>query len=130
MRNRNDEKIKMEERNMPRGDKTGPMGMGPMTGRGAGLCRGNDSPGSTSAGRGRFGGSGRMGGGFGGRRRGCRNMFNATGLPGWMRFNGNAVTSLEDEKGLLKSQADFLNRSLDAVNKRLRDIEKTSSASE
>jgi hypothetical protein len=130
MRNDYDEKINSEEMNMPQGDKTGPMGMGPMTGRGAGLCRGNDSPGSTSAGRGRFGGSGRMGGGFGGGRRGFRHCFNATGLPGWMRFNGNAVTFQEDEIGLLKSQADYLNRSLDAVNKRLRDIEKTSSDSE
>ena len=26
--------------NMPGGDGTGPMGMGPMTGRGRGLCRG------------------------------------------------------------------------------------------
>ena len=25
---------------MPRGDRTGPIGMGPMTGRGAGYCRG------------------------------------------------------------------------------------------
>ena len=25
---------------MPRGDKTGPMGVGPMTGRGSGLCMG------------------------------------------------------------------------------------------
>jgi hypothetical protein len=130
MRNRTDEKIKLEEWNMPQGDKTGPMGMGPMTGRGDGICKGNDSPGYTSAGGGRFGGSGRMGGGFGGGRRGYRNMFNATGLPGWMRFNGNAVTSQEDEIGLLKSQADFLKRSLDTVNKRLGEMEKTSSASE
>jgi len=104
--------------------------MGPMTGRGAGLCRGNDTPGYLSAGGGRFGGSGRMGGGFGGRRRGCRNMFYATGLPGWMRFNGDTAGSRENEIQHLKSQADYLNRSLDAVNKRLMDIEKTSSASE
>lgn len=30
---------------MPGGDGTGPMGMGPMTGRGAGYCAGNDVPG-------------------------------------------------------------------------------------
>jgi hypothetical protein len=30
---------------MPRGDGTGPAGMGPMTGRGAGYCAGNDAPG-------------------------------------------------------------------------------------
>jgi len=30
---------------MPRGDGTGPMGMGPMTGRGAGFCAGFAVPG-------------------------------------------------------------------------------------
>ncbi len=108
---------------MPRGDKTGPMGMGPMTGRGAGICKGNDSPGYMSAGGSRFNGSG-------GRHRGFHHCFNATGFPGWMRFNGNTVTSQEDEIGLLKSQADYLNRSLDAVNKRLSQMETSKDASE
>ncbi|MGI6207796.1 MAG: DUF5320 domain-containing protein, partial [Anaerolineae bacterium] len=30
---------------MPRGDRTGPQGMGPMTGRGAGYCAGYGVPG-------------------------------------------------------------------------------------
>jgi len=30
---------------MPRGDGTGPMGLGPMTGRGAGFCAGFPAPG-------------------------------------------------------------------------------------
>ena len=30
---------------MPRGDGTGPMGMGPVTGRGAGFCAGFTAPG-------------------------------------------------------------------------------------
>lgn len=115
---------------MPRGDRTGPDGRGPMTGRGAGLCRGNDSPGYTSSGGGRFAGFRRMREGFGGRRRGCRNMFYATGLPGWMRFNGDTAGSRENEIQHLKSQADFLNRSLDAVNKRLSEMEKTGNASD
>jgi len=33
---------------MPGGDKKGPMGEGPMTGRGLGLCAGNDTPGSVT----------------------------------------------------------------------------------
>ncbi|MEA2031609.1 MAG: DUF5320 domain-containing protein [candidate division Zixibacteria bacterium] len=85
---------------MPRGDRTGPMGAGVMTGRGAGLCAGYDVPGymNQSAGRG-FGrgfgyggghGFGRgMGGGFGhgfqGGGRGWRNQYYATGTPGWAR---------------------------------------------
>ena len=35
---------------MPRGDGTGPMGMGPMTGRGAGYCAGFGIPGYMNAG--------------------------------------------------------------------------------
>lgn len=33
---------------MPRGDRTGPMGQGPRTGRGMGFCAGNDVPGCAS----------------------------------------------------------------------------------
>jgi hypothetical protein len=38
---------------MPRGDRTGPGGMGPMTGRGAGYCAGYDVPGYVNAAPGR-----------------------------------------------------------------------------
>jgi len=67
---------------MPAGDRTGPMGMGPMTGRAAGFCAGYDAPGYANPipGRG-FWGRGWRGGG-----RGWRHMYYATGLPGWMRF--------------------------------------------
>lgn len=75
---------------MPGGDKTGPEGRGPRTGRGAGYCAGNDQPGFAEPGprqgggfgfgfgfgRGRGAGWGRRGGGrgrgLGGRGRGFR----------------------------------------------------------
>lgn len=62
---------------MPGGDRTGPMGQGPRSGRGAGFCGGNNGPGFMS----------RMGQGMGGmgRGRGRRNWFNLTGLTGWQR---------------------------------------------
>jgi hypothetical protein len=50
---------------MPRGDRTGPMGMGPMSGRVAGYCGSTDSPASTGLGRGRRWGFGRGGSGRG-----------------------------------------------------------------
>ena len=52
---------------MPGGDRTGPAGMGPMTGRGAGYCAGYSVPGYANpiAGRG-FGGYGAFGRGRGG----------------------------------------------------------------
>ena len=69
---------------MPRGDGTGPRGMGPMSGRGAGYCAGYDMPGfgNQVPGRGFGMGVGR-GAGFSGGGRGWRNCFYATGLPGW-----------------------------------------------
>ncbi len=68
---------------MPRGDRTGPNGMGPMTGRAAGYCAGYDRPGFANPVYGGFG-YGR-GGGFG---RGYRHRYYATGLPYWQRFGG------------------------------------------
>ena len=49
---------------MPFGDGTGPRGMGPMTGRGAGFCAGFGRPGFANPMRGRRG----FGFGFGWRR--------------------------------------------------------------
>ncbi|MCP4131437.1 MAG: DUF5320 domain-containing protein [bacterium] len=39
---------------MAGGNKRGPLGAGPMTGRKAGRCTGNATPGYTSSGRGNF----------------------------------------------------------------------------
>jgi len=51
---------------MPRGDGTGPVGMGPMTGRAAGFCAGYGVPGCTNAAPGPGCGMGRGSGrGFG-----------------------------------------------------------------
>ncbi len=77
---------------MPRGNRTGPMGAGPMTGRRAGYCAGNDMPGFNNTAALRQG----AGCGFGGSGRGWRNMFYATGLRGWQRFN-NPPPAPEEE---------------------------------
>ncbi|MFC1509244.1 DUF5320 domain-containing protein [Candidatus Omnitrophota bacterium] len=57
---------------MPGGDRTGPQGMGPMTGRSAGYCTGNNVPGSMNpaGGRGMAMRRGRFYGGGGGFGRG------------------------------------------------------------
>jgi hypothetical protein len=71
---------------MPGGDRTGPAGFGPMTGRGAGFCAGYPVPGFMNPAWGRGGGGwgwGRGGGGAGGWRH--RHGYYATGLPGWQR---------------------------------------------
>jgi len=69
---------------MPRGNGTGPTGMGPMTGRGAGFCAGYDVPGYANPAASFRGGMGRAGA-WGGGGRGFRNQYYATGLTGWQR---------------------------------------------
>ncbi len=128
---------------MPRGDGTGPAGLGPMTGRAAGYCAGYSAPGYTNpvGGRGFYGGAfGR--GGFGGRGRGYRNWFYQTGLPGWYRTQvglpawGGYVDpnyavpvgqiNPEDEARILKEQASAIKQELDAINERVKELELSS----
>jgi len=126
---------------MPRGDGTGPGGMGPMTGRAAGYCAGYNVPGYMNPYGGRYPRAGV--GFFGGFGRGRRNWYYATGQPGWARYNmglpawGGAVgypeygapgygqeISPEQEVELLKGQADFLKQQLDDIQARMGDLEK------
>jgi len=108
---------------MPGGDGTGPMGMGPMTGRAAGFCAGYSIPGYANpvAGRG-FWGRGRGGGGGWGRR----NWFHATGLPFWVRMAQGffGAPSAEQEREALRQQSQQLQESLDAIHRRIEDLEK------
>ena len=109
---------------MPRGDGTGPTGMGQMTGRAAGYCAGFGAPGFTNSVTAR---------GFGGGGRGWRHWFYATGQPGWARFSGRVAPYAhaapcprpepDIEKQALKNQAEALQSELDFTKKRLSDIE-------
>ena len=126
---------------MPYGDRSGPMGMGPMTGRAAGYCAGFGMPGYANPvpGRGFGMGFGR-GRGFrgGGGGRGWRHGFYATGLPGWMRFGGYDAPygypapyqkpDPELERQALESQLQALQTELENINKRLSEIKADSSA--
>ena len=120
---------------MPRGDGTGPAGMGPMTGRGAGYCAGYNAPGFANPlpKRG-FWGAGR--GGFGGGR-GHRYMYYATGLPGWARFGAAPYYAApygaqpfmpqatpENELDYLKSQAEYFQNALEDIKKQIEKLEK------
>ena len=71
---------------MPRGDGTGPNGMGPMSGGAHGRCAGSGAPGFRGIVRTRGDGGFRGAGSPGrGRRHGHRNVFLATGLTGRQR---------------------------------------------
>ncbi|WP_069649868.1 DUF5320 domain-containing protein [Caloranaerobacter ferrireducens] len=109
---------------MPRGDRTGPMGAGPMTGRKMGYCAGYDAPGYVNAGYGR--GYGR---GFGrGLGRGCRRGFGigfgrgfGRGF-GWRAFAYDAP-SKEELKGYINEEIKFLKDQLDSLEKRLKELD-------
>jgi len=110
---------------MPSGDRTGPMGQGPMTGRTFGYCMGYDTPGYAKVfgggmGRGfRFGRGMRRGMGFG---RGRNFGWHQTGLP--QTFPWTYEISKEDEIKMLKEQAETLIRTQKDIEKRLSELEK------
>jgi Family of unknown function (DUF5320) len=105
---------------MPVGDRTGPLGFGPMTGRRAGYCGGFNAPGfaNPAPGYGMSCGYGR----FGGRGRGWRHWYHATGLPGWARA-GYVPPAQEQELAGLKNEAEWLKGQLEAINRRIEELE-------
>ena len=107
---------------MPGGDGTGPAGMGPMTGRAAGFCAGYPTAGYMNpvGGRGNWGWGRGRGGGWG-----RRNWYYATGLPFWARGQQGFVgaVSPEQERESLKQQSQYLQDSLDAINRRIGELE-------
>ena len=118
---------------MPRGDRSGPMGMGPRSGRAAGYCASYDNPGFMN----RFfgGGFGHVSGmGYGqgsGQNRGFgwRNIFRSTGLPRWMRSGRNSAQQPNldagAEKQILKDQVEVLKSQLDQIRNRLNELDST-----
>ena len=120
---------------MPRGDRSGPMGMGPRTGRAAGYCAGYPTAGYANPlpGRGAYGGGGGRGG------RGHRNWYYATGLTGWQRaaqgwhpaqsaapgFYPNFYTQMapQEEAKMIRSQIEQLERNIEAARERLDELE-------
>jgi len=131
---------------MPRGDRTGPLGLGPMTGRAMGYCAGYPTPGFMNPwpgmGYGRGSGFGRgfgMGRGIGfGRGRGwARGGFwrfggypyppmMPYGDPYTMPYGSPPPSSLtkEEEESFLKDQANILEEQLAQINKSLEELKK------
>ena len=113
---------------MPRGDRTGPMGAGPMTGRGAGYCAGYSVPGYMNpvpsrgwgfgygAGWGRGRGWGR---GFG-RGFGWRWAVSPYSYPVVPYTPG---VRPQQETDILKEQAKAMQEELSAINQRIKELE-------
>ncbi len=107
---------------MPRGDGTGPMGMGPMTGRAAGYCAGYPTPGFMNPVGGRGLGMARGRGGGLGRgmamRRGRGRAFGLVPAP------FTPAPTREQELDLLRGQADWLKEQLEGITARIGERER------
>jgi len=118
---------------MPGYDRTGPMGAGPMTGGARGLC----NPVNTAYNP-RFTEGFNYGRGLG-LRRGFRGGFGPDrvrgrgfgGGYGWYPPTVGPAYSVDatDEMDRLKADADFMQKSLDAINKRINELGKKPSES-
>jgi len=114
---------------MPFGDRTGPWGLGPMTGRGAGRCVGNPVPGYANPVPGRGFGRGGWGRGWGrgfGWGRGWGRGFGWGPPPYSAPAYGPAYAPSygpEDEVTALKDQARYFEDALQEVKKRIEEIE-------
>lgn len=111
---------------MPGGDRTGPRGLGPMTGRGLGSCYGPPYGGRFPAGYGRFGPFGS------GRGRGWRNRYYATGLPGrlaqqtvggWGGSPGYEQRTAQDELAALREYTARVEEELSGLRARMAELE-------
>lgn len=133
---------------MPRGDRRGPEGFGPMSGRGYGYCAGYDAPGYAAPAPGRGmgrGGRGRAwgyGGGYGpgfGRGMAWRRGwgYGEYGGPGpwgpepWSAGAGASGYEPPDpdrrqELEALKRQAEYFERGLEQVKSRIDELENDS----
>lgn len=128
---------------MPRGDRRGPLGEGPMTGRAMGYCAGNDRPGYAAGGYGMGRGLGRGRGAFAHGVYGGRGMAwgYGRGRQGYGGYNGfgpaygsaygpayspggfeqgpaskeNRKEMLRAETEALEEQLNFLKREMDAL---------------
>ncbi|MBN2123063.1 MAG: DUF5320 domain-containing protein [Deltaproteobacteria bacterium] len=129
---------------MPGLDGTGPWGEGPMTGGARGYCNPGYAANGPAYGRGYGFGRGRgfrrgFGPGFGwgrgyGRGFGWRQAYPPVG--GWYGpepygpgYGGPYGMNREDELGMLKEQAEMIKADLDAINKRMGELESESSQS-
>ena len=112
---------------MPGFDRSGPMGAGPMTGGRRGRCypantRYDDRfAGMSGLGRG-------MGLGRGFRGGSGRDMGHAIGRMGWNQpsYYPAYVQNTEEELNMLKAEANFVKNSLDMINRRIAELERSS----
>lgn len=106
---------------MPGFDGTGPLGTGPMTGRGGGYCMSYVGP-DLRFDRGFYWSGGR----------GWRRWHQTIGLPRWARWAPGAAPAApvyappisgEQELHFLKSEAEYLEKALEQIKTRIKELE-------
>ena len=118
---------------MPGGDRTGPRGLGPRTGRSLGYCAGYDAPGSFygpgfgyGLGRGRgIGWNYGRGRGYG-RGWGYRGILYPPPSPFISRVPlepGDNLTVLKEDKDYLESEIKRLSSALEEISKNIEELE-------
>ena len=117
---------------MPGGDRTGPLGFGPRTGRAAGYCAGYPNPGYMSPGPGFGRGFGRgwgrgFGRGFWGRGRGF--WWRGYGDPYYYRpqpynMGLNSQPSKDEEKSYLEEMIKDLEEEIKHIRDRIQELSK------
>lgn len=96
---------------MPRGDRTGPSGMGPMTGRRMGHCAGYPSPGFTNSGF-----------GF---RHGFGRRFTQWGQPAYIEpTKEQEIEMLKQEKKTIESEEKIIKEEIAEIKKRIDELSK------
>jgi hypothetical protein len=109
---------------MPGGDRTGPAGLGPRTGRALGYCAGYSTPGYTRGGgwgRGRGFGRG-FGRGYGrGGGWGYRDPYYVPYVPAPVYTPVQPITST-DQLGMLKQEKDYLESEMNGMQSAIEDI--------
>jgi len=109
---------------MPGGDRTGPLGRGPMTGRALGFCSGYPYPGYATPGFGRGFGRGRgrgLGRGFWGRRMFWRGYYYPDLY--YPPYRDVIPTpSKEEEKAYLEEMVKGLEEEIKEIHERLKEL--------
>lgn len=116
---------------MPGGDRTGPRGQGPMTGRGLGYCNGFNSPGFTRGGGMGYGWGRGYGRGRGyWRGRGFRGIYYdnypipvSPYVPITPIAPVDNLTILKQEKQYLESEMDQIKSAFEDISKRIEELE-------
>ena len=105
---------------MPGGDRTGPLGLGAMTGRAAGYCTGYPVPGFMNPIM-EYPGYGR------GLGRGMRRGLGYRYMPyGPTAFGYNPAITAEEELSMLKEHTKLLQKQLEKIQKHVKTLEEES----